>query len=146
MANTSLVKDKTFAQKKSVSLFAGRLVQASAPGEGEIGLGAANYKLANLPANALITNAFIMVNTASDAATSATGTLGTTEAGTQILSAADLKVAGEQGTFTGMLDTGSGAELYLRTVFSGATSAVADITVVVEYIEYEKTTGEYTRY
>lgn len=146
MANTSLVKDLTFAQKKSHSIFAGRLVQSAAPGEGEIGVATANYKLANLPSNAIITDAYIMVNTASDAATSATGSLGTVEAGTQILSAADLKATGEQGTFTGKFDTGTGVELFLRVVTSGAATAVADITVVVEYIEYEKTTGEYTRF
>lgn len=146
MANVSLVKDKTFAQKKSHSHFAARLVQSTAPGEGEIGIATANYKLANLPAHAIITDAYIMVNTASDAVTSATGTLGTSEAGTQILSAADLKVAGEQGTFTGKFDTGSGAELFFRAAFSGTTTAVADVTVVVEYLEYDKTTGEYTRF
>lgn len=146
MANTSLVKDKTFAQKKSHSLFAGRLVQSAAPGEGEFGIAAANYKLANLPAHAIITDAYVMVNTASDAATSATISLGTAEAGTEILSAADVKVLGEQGTFTGKFDTGSGAELFMRYAAVGSSTAVADVTVVVEYVEYEKTTGEYTRF
>ena len=146
MASTSLVRAKTLSQKKSVSFFAARMTQAVTPGEGELSRATANYLLANLPEKALITNAFIMVNTASDAATSAVGTLGTTEAGTQILSAADLKVAGAQGTFTGELDTGTGLPLYLRVAVTGAVTVDADITVMVEYVEYEKTTGEYTRY
>lgn len=148
MAHTSLVRAKTLAQKKSESFFAARLVQSATPetDEGTLGTATANYKLANLPENCLITGAYIMVNTAADSVTSATGSLGTAEGGTEILSAADLKATGVQGTFTGELDTGSGVELYLRLVLSGATTAVGDFTIVVEYLEYEKTTGEYTRF
>lgn len=146
MANTSLVRDKTLAQKKQKSYFSGRLVQSTNPGEGELATTTANYKLANLPDNALITGAFIMVNTAADSATSCVGQLGTTETGTQILSAADLKATGKEGTFTGELDTGSGVELFLRVASTGAATAVGDFTVVVEYLEYDKTTGEYTRF
>lgn len=146
MASTSLVRAKTFAQKKSISFFAARTKQAATPGEGELARTTANYLLANLPANALITNAFVMVNTASDAVTSAVATLGTAEAGTQILSAADMKTLGKQGTFTGELDTGTGVSLYLRVAITGAVTIDADITVVVEYLEYDKTTGEYTRF
>ena len=146
MANTSLVRDKTLAQKKELSLFAARLIQSASPGEGELATTTANYKLANLPEKALITNAYIMVNTASDAATSATGTIGTTEGGNDILDAADLKTLGQEGTFAGLLDTGSGKELYLRLAIVGAATAVGDFTVVLEYIEYEKNTGEYTAF
>ena len=138
--------DNTFAQKKEISVFAGRLVQSDSPVEGEIGVATANYKLANLPANSIITNAYVLVNTASDAATSAVGTLGTAEAGSQILSAGDLTSTGKQGTFAGEFDTGTGASLFLRVVTTGAATAVADFTVVVEYLEYEKNTGEYTSY
>lgn len=146
MAHTTLVRDNEFAQKKEISVFAARMVQSADPGEGEVGIATANYKLANLPANSIISNAYILVNTASDAATSATGTLGTAEAGTQILSAADLKATGKQGTFTGAFDTGTGASLFLRVATSGAATAVANFTVVVEYLEYEKNTGEYTSF
>jgi len=146
MAHTSLVRDNELAQKKGVSVFAARLKQSASPGEGELGTATANYKLANLPSNAIILNAFVMVNTASDAATSCVGTLGTTETGTEVLSAADLTTAGKEGTFTGEFDTSTGVELFLRVATTGAATAVGDFTVVVEYLEYEKNNGEYTNF
>lgn len=140
MAN--LTRNDKFYQKKSVSVFTGRLV------EGEDGVRAetVNYKLANLPADSLITNAYVLVETASNAATSAAATLGTAEGGSQLLTAVNLKTLGKQGTFAGIKSTGTGVELWLNTVITGAATAAAKYLVVVEYLEHTKTTGEYTSF
>ena len=89
MAN--LTRNDKFYQKKSISVFAGALVEGQDGVLAETG----NYKLANLPEDALITNAYVNVITASDAATTAAATLGTAEGGSQLLTAVNLKTAGK---------------------------------------------------
>ena len=42
--------------------------------------------------------------------------------------------------------TGTGAELWLNTTITGAATAVAKYLVVVEYLEFNKATGEYTKF
>lgn len=140
MAN--LTRNDKFYQKKSISVFAGALVEGQDGVLAETG----NYKLANLPEDALITNAYVNVITASDAATTAAATLGTAEGGSQLLTAVNLKTAGKQGTFAGQRMTGTGAELWLNTTITGAATAVAKYLVVVEYLEFNKATGEYTKF
>jgi hypothetical protein len=128
--------------KKSNCYFAGELNEGTESYELEAGNG--NHQMVNLPPNCLITDAYIFVKTASDAATSATATLGTASGGAQIVSAANIAAAGEQGTFAGMLDTGSGATVWLGITKVGAETAVGKYVIVVEYLEYTKKTGEYT--
>lgn len=140
MAFTDKTRVGNFAQKKGVSLFAAEIVEGV-----ELSAGTGNYLIANIPPDAVITGAFVQVLTASDAATSATAKLGTTEGGSEVLSAANLKTVGKQGTATGHVATGSGAELYLGLTVSGAATDVAKYVVVVEYVEYRKNTGELTR-
>lgn len=137
---TDLTRNSGANQKKAVSVFAATIEE----GENGVAVGAGNYQLANLPYDAIITNAYVFVQTVSDAATSATATLGTASGGTQILSAGNLKTAGKVGTFTGYSDTGTGKELWLNIAVTGAAAAAAKFVVVVEYLEHTKNTGEYT--
>ena len=139
---TDMRREERFFQKKSTCYFAVELNEGTE--SYELAAGNGDHQLANLPDNAIITDAYIHVKTASDAATSATGTLGTTSGGTEILSAADLKATGKQGTFTGQSLTGTGKTLWLGVTKVGAETAVGEYVVVVEYLEYRKDTGEYT--
>lgn len=143
MAHEDLTREDRFYQKKSECFFAAEVNEGVE--SYEIDAVSGNYLLANIPADAIITNAYIHVETASDAATTNVATLGTAEGGTEILSAGDLKSTGEQGTFTGQSLTGSGVELYLGVTVTGAATAVGKYKVVVEYMEYKKNTGELTR-
>jgi len=141
---TDLRREGTMAQKKVECFFATELNEGTE--SFELALGNGNHEIANLPANILITDAYIHVKTAGDAATSSTFTLGTTSGGTQILSAANGKTLGDQGTFTGQSDTGSGKTLFLGVTKVGAETAIGKFVIVVEYLEYTKTSGEYTKF
>lgn len=142
MAYTDKTRFGEYSQKKGVCLFVGDVEVGSA--DENIAATTGNYLHAKLPPDAIITNAYVHVVTPSDAATSAAMKLGTTEGGTQILSAADLKVAGKTGTFTGQSLTGTGKDLFVGVTVTGAATEVGRYLVVVEYVEYEKNTGEYT--
>lgn len=144
MANTDLTRGCGWMQKKSTCLFADLLVEGTNPKDGEVPVTTANYKLGNLPEDAVITSAYVQVLTASDAATSASAKLGTAEAGSQILSAANLKTLGKQGTFTGQVATGTGVEVFLTLTYTGAATEIGRYYVVIEYDEPLKATGEYT--
>ena len=139
---TDLTRTNELMQKKGVCIFAG--VIAEGVDDGDIAAATGNHLLGNLPPDAVITDAYIHVKTVSDAATTAVGVLGTASAGTEILSAADLKTAGDSGTFTGQSLTDTGVEVWLGTTITGAATAVGEYLVVVEYLEFEKNTGEYT--
>lgn len=143
MAFTDMTREANFSQKKGVCLFASEVAEGTE--SFEIPAATGNYLLANIPPDAIITNAYVQVKTASDAGTSATAKLGTAEGGTEVLSAANLKTLGKQGTFTGHVETGTGAELYLGVTVTGAATTVGKYVVVVEYLEYRKNTGELTR-
>lgn len=136
---TDLTRKLNSMQKKSLSVMAVLIVEGE-----EVDENAGNHLLANLPADSVITNAYIVVQTASDAATAATATLGTASAGAQLLTGANLKTLGKQGTFVPGVSTGTGAEVWLNVTKTGAKTAVAKYLVVVEYLEYTKNTGEYT--
>jgi hypothetical protein len=138
-----ITRENNFHQKKGVCLFAAEITEGAE--DGQIGVASEDYLLANLPPDAVIVDAYVHVETASDAATSAAATLGTTEGGSEILSAADLKSTGDEGTFTGQSLTGTGKSLYLGIAAVGASTAVGKYIVVVEYLEYKKNNGEYTK-
>ena len=139
---TDMRREDSFFQKKCESFFAIELNEGTE--SYELALGSGNHQLAEIPPNCLITNAYVFVKTASDAATSNVLTLGTASGGTQILSAANLKTAGKQGTFTGLSNTSAGVTLWLGVTVTGAQTAVGEYIVVVEYLEYTKDNGEYT--
>lgn len=144
MANTSLKRLGTWMLKKTTSLLAEVVVEGDEATEGQVPAVTANYLVATLPANAVITRAYVQVLSASDAATSAAAKLGTTEAGAEILSGANLKVLGKQGTLGSQFDTGTGKDVYMTLTYTGAATNVGKYVVVVEYDEYTKNDGEYT--
>ena len=127
----------TLNQKKTICVAAALLDFTT------VGATTESFKLFNLPENAVITNAYVHVVTASDAVTSNAGTIGTAEDGSQVLSAANLKTLGKQGTFTGQSLTGTGKTIWFKQTVTGAAT-VGEFLVVVEYLEYNKNTGEYT--
>ena len=135
-------RENNFHQKKGVCLFASEVIEGTE--DAQIPVGSEDFLLANIPPRAIITDAYIHVETASDAATSNVATLGTTEGGSEILSAADLKSTGKEGTFTGQSLTTTGKPLYLGVTTTGAATNVGKYIVVVEYVEFTKNTGEYT--
>lgn len=108
-----------------------------------LGAATASFQLFNLPPEAVITGAYVHVVKASDAVTSNAGSIGTAENGTEVLSSADLKVAGKQGTFTGQSLTTTGKTIWFKQTVTGAAT-VGKFLVVVEYLEYNKNSGEYT--
>ena len=95
----------------------------------------------NLPANAVVTNAFFKVDTGVTGAT-ATGKI--TVGSTDVISAvAFAGVAGAiKGGTTTKVDTGTGAEVLVTIGTADATAG--SVTAIVEYTEYTKTTGELT--
>lgn len=98
-----------------------------------------DYLAVNLPPRAIVTDAYVHTFAASDAGAV---TLGTTEGGTEILSAGDSTTPGKSGTFTGQVHTDTGAPLYIGIA---AAATQGDFVAVVEYVEYTKNTGEYTK-
>jgi hypothetical protein len=100
---------------------------------------AGNYLVVNLPPLAVVTNAYVHTLVASDAGAVA---LGTTEGGTEIMSAGDSTTLGESGTFTGQVATGTGTPLYMSLA---AAATEGNFLVVVDYLEFTKNTGEYTK-
>jgi hypothetical protein len=98
-----------------------------------------NYLVGVLPADALISQAYVFTGVASDAGAL---TLGTTEGGTEILSAGDTATPGQSGTFTGRTQTGSGKPVYMGLAAPATTGA---FVVFIEYSEYRLNTGELTK-
>lgn len=98
-----------------------------------------SYLAAKLPPEAIVTNAYVFTKAAS--ATNVV-IVGTAEGGTQILSAGASQTPGKTGSFTGFVNTGTGVDVYIG--FS-AIPAAGDFMVVIEYLEYTKTTGELTK-
>ena len=141
---TDLRREGTFAQKKVECFFAAELNEGTEAYE--LAAGNGNHELVNLPPNCIITDAYVHVKTASDAATSATITLGTASGGSQIMSAGDLTATGDEGTFAGQSDTGSGVTVFLGVTKVGAETAVGKFVIVIEYMEYTKNSGEYTKF
>lgn len=145
MANTNISRAKKFTQKREPSLFVAYLEEGTA--SDQIAVAGGNYRLGQLPPDAIITDAYVHTATVSDAVTTCVATLGTAEAGTQIMSAGNLRSAGKQGTFTGQSLTGTGKEIFLGVTKTGGNgTAVAKYYIVIEYLEYNKTNGEYTSY
>lgn len=103
-----------------------------------------SHLVAKLPPNAVILDAYIFATVASNAATTDVVTIGTTQAGTEILSAANAKTLGKTGTFTAQTaTTGTGKEVWVRHVVTGAKTA-GELYAVVEYLEVDRTNGEFT--
>lgn len=99
---------------------------------------AGDYLVAHLPPRAIVTDAYVYTFVVSDAGAV---TLGSTEGGTEILDLGDTTVLGITGT-PSKGQTGTGVPLYM-SISAPITSG--EFIAVVEYLEYTKNTGEYTR-
>lgn len=148
MANTDITRAGTNEQKKVVRVMSVRVNAQSMLNAGvTLAVGNTDLLVANLPERAVLTDAYVVVDTVANSATTATAALGTAEGGAQIMAAADVKTAAVvTGTLVGKLKTGSGMPIYLRLAYTGATTNFGDYTVVIEYTEYTKKSGEYTRF
>lgn len=134
-----LIKEGTFNQKRSPRMMVVRLPFALAGATTE------TFKVAKLPGNALITNAYFFNTIQSNAATSDVLIMGKSENASDIVSAGDAKVAGKTGTAAAMQSTGTGIEVWVKHTVTGAKTA-GETVAVIEYLELDKTTGEYTVY
>jgi hypothetical protein len=136
MANKNVTRAGDAHQKKTLSLFCVAIGVDSADTFNDA---SDNYLVGYLPPNAVITAAYVNTKVISDAATV---TVGTTEGGTEILSAGTTAAVGINGTFTGRSDTGTGVPIHVTL---GAVVTTGDVRVVIEYDEYELNTGEMTK-
>lgn len=132
------MKDLTrrFSQKRSVSVFSASLNLLEL---GASGLDDAEVKLANLPDNIVITGGYVVVHTASNVADA---TVELKAGATTIGAAVDIDAAGTEA-----VEASLGFEIgpVLSATFSTKTHTQGRVTIVLEYIEYEKTSGELTK-
>lgn len=98
-----------------------------------------DFLLGILPPDSLLINAYVFTTTVAD---TAAVKLGTAKGGTEILSAGAIGTLGKTGTFTGMSCTGTGVPVYLN-ISDEVTKG--DFVFIIQYLEYNKATGEYTR-
>jgi hypothetical protein len=140
---TDLVRKNNNMQKKGICVFAAGIVEGTA--DGNVSSAAGNHLLGYLPPDSLVLATHIQVQTVSDAATSASATVGTASAGAQLMTGANLKTAGKQGTAVAGVETGTGVPIWLNVSKAGGVTDVAKYLVYIEYLEYEKNTGEYTK-
>ncbi len=136
-----LTKVTKNAQKKTASISAAQLVGGSSAAlrDGSYVNATDNYDLFRIPANSLITDAYVVVEEAGQA--SLTADIGF-DGGAELINDADIdgvSVVKDAGI---KLATGTGKLVTAK--FSSAPTA-GRFHVVVEYIEYTKTNGELTR-
>lgn len=132
-----LTRQGTFNQKRTTRFMVCRLPFDVA------GAVTDTFKLANLPGNALILDAYVFATVQSNAATSDAVILGTSENGSEIMSAGNAKTAGKTGTAAAMQNTGTGVTVWAKHTVTGAKTA-GELVIVIEYLELDKTVGEYT--
>ncbi len=66
--------------------------------------------------------------------------------GTQIMAPVDLTVVGLSNAATAQFDTGVGGLATMTIALSGTKPTVGKADIMVQYIEYEKTSGELTSF
>lgn len=103
-------------------------------------------ELIELPEDALVIAAHLYVKIAFNAGTSMT--LQLKSGSDSIFAAVSVQSTGLKATAAPPLkaDTGVGSKLTATVVIVGALPTVGAVVAVVEYIEYNKNTGEYTDY
>tara|TARA_R110002153_G_scaffold268174_3_gene432773 strand:+ start:1418 stop:1852 length:435 start_codon:yes stop_codon:yes gene_type:complete len=125
--------------KKSVCLMS---IQIGALQSADYNDASNNYLVGYLPPGAIVTDAKVVTKVISDAGTGVTPiTLGTTEGGTEIMSAGDSDAVGITGTFTGEFDTDTGKPVYMTL---GAVVTTGDVRLLISYEEYDLNTGDMT--
>jgi hypothetical protein len=122
-------------EKKGVSLL---VFKASPENFAELSDATGDFLVGYLPGNAVVNAAEIFTTVVSDATTV---TVGTTDGGTEILSAGDSTTLDETGTFTGKSFTGTGVPVYINLA---VPPTVGEFYVIVEYRELELSTGNLT--
>lgn len=148
MANVNISRSGEIAQKKvtrimSVHINAANIIAAG----GALSAGSNNFLIGVLPEKSVIVDAYVVVDIAANSATSALVSVGTAEAGKQIVADADVKAAtGVVGALVGKVKTNTGLPVYVQLATVGATTNFGDFTVVIRYDEYTKKSGEYTRF
>ena len=144
MPTQNLTRIGERAQKKSICVFTTELDYTD-----EIATSADIYELFTLPPNSFVSFASIFVITASDAATSAVADVGfdggdTLIDGANLKSAADTELTGGTNAVVPQISETGGIVTFLPTYTGAAT--VGKFFIRIEYIEYEKNTGEYTNF
>lgn len=133
----NLLLQGNFNEKREVRYMTAKLTFALAGAVTE------SFLVGKLPPNAVITNAYVFATTASNATTDAV-VIGTTDGGSEIMSAGNAKTLGKTGTFTAQTaTTGTGKNVWVKHTVTGAKTA-GELYAIVEYLEVDRTNGEYT--
>jgi len=135
MAHTIITREGTFAQKKCMSYFA-ELVEEQDAG---------NYLIGRLPPDCKIVECSAMTETASDAAAYDI-TLGSTEGGTELMTAADGTAAGETSSLAAPILTGTGMDVFMGVAVTTPGTKNGKVIISITYLEYTKKSGEYTKF
>lgn len=144
MAVQNLTRERIRSQKKGICV-----AHAILDYTDEIGTSGDNYELFVLPPDSMILSAAIFVVTPSDAATSAEANLGfdsgdTLIDGADLTSAANSYLTGGTNSVVPQIAETGGTVTFTPT-YTGATT-VGKFHVVIEYLEFDKNTGEYTNF
>lgn len=135
---TNLLLQGNFNEKRELRYMSVKLTFAL------VGAVTDSHLVGKLPPNVIVQDAFIFSTVASNAATTDVVTIGTTQAGTELMSTGNAKTLGKTGTFTAQTaTTGSGKEVWVRHVVTGAKTA-GELYAVISYLEVDRTNGEYT--
>lgn len=132
MAIINLTRKTDFIKKKNTSVSAARVAF------GDIPLAVDTYQLFNLPADCLITAAYVIPHIAGQA----TLTIDLNFGATPLIVNADVDDTAVKKDAGISIDTGTGG---IVTVSPDADPTAGDFTFIVEYIEYDRTNGEFTR-
>jgi hypothetical protein len=143
MATVNLTRKKGFHKKAGISVMVALIdLINDAPTSADV------YEIAKLPKNSLIIDSQVVVDTASDAATTATGDFGYVGAASALGN--DLNLKSAAGTSLAdnlaaaiLLPTG-GTVIFTPTYDGAAT--VGKVLFIIEYIELDKTNGEFTEF
>jgi hypothetical protein len=140
MATQNLTRKQNRNSKKKVSV-----LSATVDYTDEIATTDDIYELFSIPPDALITSAQILVETASDAGTSAVADVGFAGGDTLIdgvdLTSADGTVLSGGANAVVPQDSGTGKVVTFKPTFTGATT-VGKFTIIVEIAEYTMANGE----
>lgn len=142
---TDLTRFNDSFQKKTVCILVAPIIEGT--DQEQVVAADDNHLVALLPPNAYLTDAYVFVEVVSDAGTSAVALVGTVSGGSEILTAGDLQTLGKQGTFVPGVETKTGTDIWVNLTYTGTTPTnVGRYKVIVEYLEFTKDTGEYTRF
>lgn len=144
MALQNLTRKNRFNEKRNVSVFTAELDY-----ETLLNTSADTYQLFQLPKNSLVTHASMIVQTAFDSVTSAAADVGfagddTLIDGADLKSAAGTELSGGVNAAVPAIKATGGTVTIVPT-YSGATTT-GKVLVRIEYIEYNKVTGELTTF